>query len=105
MNSIKRFITIILNLLDKNFTINKIFSIIRNISSFKEIKINNDDKILLLDTNWLTRYRIESFYTKEPETIEWVNNFISGSFWDIGANVGLYSIYASKINNRINTYD
>lgn len=101
MNRIRSLLTKILKLINKNLLINKIFSIIKNISDFKEIKIDNNDKIFLLDTNWLTRYRIESFYTKEPETIEWINNFISGSFWDIGANVGLYSIYASKINDKI----
>lgn len=43
----------------------------------------------------LTRYRAATFATKEPETIEWINGFAeSSTFWDIGANVGIYSCFA-----------
>jgi FkbM family methyltransferase len=43
-----------------------------------------------------TLYRAESFMTKEPETIDWIDGFQSNSvFWDIGACVGTYSIYAA----------
>ena len=42
-------------------------------------------------------YRVDNFYDKEPETIEWINNFDKGSiFWDIGSNIGLYSCYVPK---------
>lgn len=41
-------------------------------------------------------WRADSFFTKEPETLNWINGFERGGvFWDIGANVGLYSIYAA----------
>ncbi len=47
--------------------------------------------------NALNEYRASTFASKEPETLEWINDFPSGSvFWDIGANVGLYSCYAAK---------
>jgi FkbM family methyltransferase len=47
--------------------------------------------------NQLNRFRVDSFSTKEPETLEWINNFPLGSVvWDIGANVGLYSCYSAK---------
>lgn len=47
-------------------------------------------------------WRAETFFTKEPETLEWIDNIISNNdsegektiFWDIGANVGCYSLYA-----------
>lgn len=39
--------------------------------------------------------RAETLLTKEPETIEWIDGFEENSvFWDIGANVGVYSLYA-----------
>ena len=41
---------------------------------------------------------METFFTKEPETLEWIDSFDDNSkiiFWDIGANIGLYSIYAA----------
>jgi FkbM family methyltransferase len=47
--------------------------------------------------NALNKYRADTFSTKEPETLEWVNSIPKGSIvWDIGANVGLYSCYAAK---------
>ena len=47
--------------------------------------------------NALCEYRINTFATKEPETLEWIDSFERDSvFWDIGANIGLYSIYAGK---------
>jgi FkbM family methyltransferase len=41
------------------------------------------------------RSRNESFSSKEPDTLEWIDRFSQDStLWDIGANVGLYSVYA-----------
>jgi len=42
-------------------------------------------------------WRAETLLSKEPETIEWINGFTPGSiFWDVGANVGVYSLYAAR---------
>jgi FkbM family methyltransferase len=42
------------------------------------------------------RWRALTFYSEEPETIKWLESFDQNDvFWDIGANVGLYSIYAA----------
>ena len=50
--------------------------------------------------NLLNHFRVESFSTKEPETLEWLDDLPEvGTLWDIGANVGLYSIYAAKKRN------
>jgi len=50
--------------------------------------------------NAVTAYRIDSFFEKEPETIDWLNTFADNAvFWDVGANIGLYSIYAQKIHH------
>jgi FkbM family methyltransferase len=46
--------------------------------------------------NALCRYRAETFATKEPETLEWIDAIPERAvLWDVGANVGLYSIYAA----------
>jgi len=42
------------------------------------------------------RKRAITLLTKEPETIEWIDTFVSGDvLWDVGANVGCYSLYAA----------
>ena len=47
--------------------------------------------------NLLSLYRARTFSTKEPETLAWIDQINAGSVvWDIGANVGLYSVYAAK---------
>jgi len=61
----------------------------------RKIQINNID-IYLHTPNFLLRYRHKTFFSKEPETLNWIDGFNPNSiFFDIGANVGLYSIYAA----------
>ena len=44
--------------------------------------------------NAVCRYRAETFSDKEPETLEWIERFGgTGAFFDVGANIGLYSVY------------
>ena len=43
-------------------------------------------------------WRVETLLTKEPATIDWLNRLDSSSILlDVGANVGMYSIYASAL--------
>lgn len=50
--------------------------------------------------NPLCEWRAKTFSTKEPETLEWIDKIPEHSiFWDVGANVGLYSVYAAKKRN------
>ena len=38
-----------------------------------------------------------SLLTKQPDTIAWIDRFESDAvFWDVGANVGVYSLYAAR---------
>jgi len=44
--------------------------------------------------------RNRTYAKKEPETLRWIESFDEGSvLWDIGANIGLYSLYAAKVRN------
>ena len=40
--------------------------------------------------------RAVTMLTKQPATITWIDRFAPGStFWDVGANVGVYTLYAA----------
>ena len=46
----------------------------------------------------LLRRRAESILTKEPDTIAWLNTLRSDAvLWDVGANVGVFSVYAAAV--------
>lgn len=54
-------------------------------------------KLLFSCVGALDEFRANTFSEKEPETLEWIDkNIDRGDFLDIGANVGLYSIYFAK---------
>jgi FkbM family methyltransferase len=41
--------------------------------------------------------RAKTLLTKEPHTLAWIDSMPAGSrFWDIGANVGTFSLYAAQ---------
>ena len=54
-------------------------------------------ELTFAEPNDINNYRIGTFSTKEPETLEWIDEIPQGSvLWDIGANIGLYTCYAAK---------
>ena len=74
--------------------------------SYKTIMLDNEKKeVKFFAPNYLTNWLVDDFHKKEPETIDWIRNFTNKKnkiiFWDIGANIGLYSIYAAKIHSDI----
>ena len=43
------------------------------------------------------KWRVDSLFTKEPCTIEWIAQFRAGEVLvDVGANVGMYTVWAAK---------
>ena len=94
---IKNFVTIAsTNRIGRYFNehlVKYIFEQKRNIN-YKNIKL------AFYSPNRLNKFRIDTFSSKEPETLNWIEKFSQGSiFWDIGANFGLYSCYAAKLKN------
>ena len=70
-------------------------------NAYKKINILNT-KTSFFTPNRLVEWRVDTFFTKEPETLEWIDGFEKKNnliFWDIGANIGLYSIY-NVIKNK-----
>ena len=61
------------------------------------IKINHQGLEMRFSVpNQLNYFRATSFSNKEPETLEWIDQLPEKCvFWDIGANVGLYTVYAA----------
>lgn len=56
---------------------------------YGDFELNVDSPVLLM--------RAQTFFDKEPETLEWIDS-MSGDdvLYDVGANVGIYSLYAAK---------
>ena len=61
---------------------------------------NKKLKISFYTPNKVCTMRANTFSTKEPETLLWIEEFgkNGGIMFDIGANIGLYSIYHSLLN-------
>ncbi len=58
---------------------------------------HNDLSISMEVETDFERHRLESFFTKEPETIRWIDELLrpGETFFDIGANVGVFTLYAA----------
>jgi len=74
----------------------KLISAIRDLSS-KSMVHSRGLSFQLLSDNWITKFRARTFNDKEPEMLDWLDeNLQEGDiFFDVGANVGIYSIYAA----------
>jgi FkbM family methyltransferase len=52
----------------------------------------------LIQETEIEKWRAETFWSKEPETLHWINSFKQGAtFVDVGANIGIYSLYCVKM--------
>ena len=53
-------------------------------------------RMAFVTPSMMTKYRVDSIYTKEPCTLDWIAGFAPGEIMvDVGANVGMYSIWAA----------
>lgn len=53
-------------------------------------------KLRFSTPTFIPYWRAQTFFTKEPETLEWIDGFFPDDvLYDIGANVGVYTIYAA----------
>ena len=59
--------------------------------------VHQNVELKLFMPDELNDWRAITFSSKEPETLAWIDTFEKSSvFWDVGANIGLYSLYAAQ---------
>tara|TARA_B100001057_G_scaffold117896_1_gene116446 strand:- start:11559 stop:12419 length:861 start_codon:yes stop_codon:yes gene_type:complete len=109
MKNFKKFIKKVIKLLGYFFV--KLLSKFKLGRLFLDILVDENNsltkKVLYKDIslefytpNDINLYRVESFNYKEPDTIDWIDNFKKNSiFWDVGSNIGLFSCYAARKRN------
>jgi FkbM family methyltransferase len=100
-NLLKRFIAGFLSWLPRTLLGQHIYEqiIIAAMNQKKVINYHSQQMTFTIP-NGLNQYRISTFASKEPETLDWIDAIPEGSvLWDVGANIGLYTIYAAKARN------
>lgn len=76
-----------------------------NFNPVYKFKINGR-KLRFNCPNQFTLYRVQTLKTKEPETLEWIENFKSDEIlFDVGANIGIYSIYAASRDIQVFSFE
>ena len=76
------------------------------INVVKRMDYDGADVFLAIDSDMEYRVRLHSC-KKEPDTVEWIESFFSQGdvLFDVGANVGVYSLVASKfLGGKVEVY-
>jgi len=70
----------------------------------KTLRITDNYK--LFASTVMEKYRCETFFSKEPETIKWLEKAMKNRevFCDVGANIGVYSLYAASMHPGLRVY-
>lgn len=59
-----------------------------------------------LTNHAVSQHRVDVFEKKEPDTNKWIDSFQSDEvFIDVGANIGLYSIYAAQRRAKVYSFE
>ena len=75
-------------------------------TTVETVHLKEGQTLKLLCPNDLTRWRAATFFEKEPETLDWIDGFDKQDvLWDIGANVGLYTLYAGAKGCRVLAFE
>jgi len=76
---------------------------IHGVPSIKPLPFKLDESLEI------PKWRAATFWTKEPETIAWINRYLAtntkvNTFVDVGANIGIYSLYATSLNTEVKIF-
>lgn len=63
-----------------------------------QIKLRSNGRVI--------KKRADTFLTKEPKTLKWIDSFAPNSVMvDIGANIGVYSLYAASLGHKVYAFE
>jgi len=82
-----------------------VISVFRHLGSINKVN-SRGVSFKLVSDNWITKYRTRTFNSKEPEMLDWIDENVRGDdvLFDVGANIGIYSIYAALRNPKTTIY-
>lgn len=77
------------------------WSLVRALTPRRRVAVRGLSFTLPCD-NAITEYRWRTYATKEPETLSWIDELLGDGdvLFDVGANIGLYSVYAALRHPR-----
>tara|TARA_Y200000002_G_scaffold380364_1_gene391674 strand:+ start:3019 stop:3828 length:810 start_codon:yes stop_codon:yes gene_type:complete len=105
MTILKKIIKKFLNLKFKNNQLSNLFNFIfSHIINQHRVILFKKNKINLCEVNNWTKERNLNFTENEKETLNWIENFKGSqiiNFFDIGSNIGHFSIYAALTHENI----
>jgi FkbM family methyltransferase len=76
--------------------------------NYKPKLISKKKEIIFFTPNKITNYRANTLFSKEEDTIKWIDQYggKDNIFFDIGANIGVYSLYCAKLyKNRVFAFE
>lgn len=84
----------------------KISRALTNASRLRLVVDGDGAEYIFHPQNLTEHYRCVTFFTKEEGTLAWMKNALQEGdvFFDIGANIGLYSLYAAKLGRNVKVY-
>lgn len=64
------------------------------------------DGLTFLTPNQHCAWRVQTLYTKEPDTIQWIRNMKPDeTLFDVGANMGQYAMLAAKAGVKVHAFE
>ena len=88
----------------------KYYQLIKNFNQYFKVRVKNKYAFDLKISNSHEIMRALTFEIKEPEMIEWILDFkkisknTNFTFYDIGANIGIYSLFTSACYKNASIY-
>jgi len=78
-----------------------------NLEEYERIQPNMTvDNIIFYVPNRHCEWRVNTMYTKEPDTVAWIRGMQPGeTFYDVGANIGLYTLLAVRQGLKVFAFE